>query len=250
MSGRWHLGFLFALAGVACQGSERASAPSPGAGSGSTSGEAVEAGEPGEPEQTGPAAGSVTEETDAAEPLPIAEPAEPPPLEGEGPTGAVGRQARRQAVLDLLGSGEGAAQLKLVATDPGRRFNQDLADEMTPKVRVSGRPSSPSEIVKQGKIKVKGELDAEIIRRIVRSHINELRACYRHELNQKPDLKGSLTIDFIITAEGKVASSVVKKSRLGSAKVESCFAKAHRRWKFPKPTDGGVVTVSHGYQLE
>jgi biopolymer transport protein ExbD len=109
--------------------------------------------------------------------------------------------------------------------------------------------SSTSVDVKQGKATVAGDLDADIIRRIVRAHLNEVRTCYRAGLDKDPKLAGSVTIDFVIAASGKVSSSVVASSDLADASVANCIAKAVKRWVFPKPKPAGEVKVSYPFEL-
>lgn len=175
---------------------------------------------------------------------------EPPPLEGEGPSGAVGRDARREAVLALLGDGKSAAALELAAADPGRRFDPDLAETMTPKVWVSSRPASTRPpTVEQGRLEVKGPLDKDIIRRIVKAHINELRHCYGKSLDATPGLRGSVVIEFGIAKGGDVPVSTVAESKVADPQVANCFAKAIRRWKFPKPVGGANVEVRYEFRL-
>ncbi|MGB1017018.1 MAG: AgmX/PglI C-terminal domain-containing protein, partial [Nannocystaceae bacterium] len=58
--------------------------------------------------------------------------------------------------------------------------------------------------VRQAKAQVTGALDKDIIRRIVRAHINEVRSCYNTELAKDPNLKGRASIQFTIGSSGKV----------------------------------------------
>ena len=101
--------------------------------------------------------------------------------------------------------------------------------------------------VRQAKAKVVGALDKDIIRRIVRAHINEVRSCYNAELTKEPTLEGRVAINFVITPTGKVGSSVVEDDTMGNAKVAKCIAKAVKRWKFPKPRGGGNVVVTYPF---
>ncbi len=104
--------------------------------------------------------------------------------------------------------------------------------------------------VRQAKAEVKGSLDKDIIRRIVRAHINEVRYCYNQGLVKNPSLSGKVTIDFTIDATGKVSTSSVASETISDSKVSECIAKAVKRWKFPKPTGGGVVKVTYPFSLE
>lgn len=103
--------------------------------------------------------------------------------------------------------------------------------------------------VRQAKASVKGSLDKDIIRRIVRAHINEVRYCYNQGLVRDPSLEGRVAVQFTIGPKGTVPVSVVASTSLGDKNVGNCIAKAVKRWKFPKPTDGGVVVVTYPFSL-
>ncbi len=85
----------------------------------------------------------------------------------------------------------------------------------------------------------------EIIRRIVRRHINEWRYCYQKELCASPALQGRLVVRFTIGPAGRVLTSRVTSSTLGHHRVERCVARSVRRWLFPKPRGGGIVVVHY-----
>jgi len=103
--------------------------------------------------------------------------------------------------------------------------------------------------VRQSKATVVGPLDKAIIRRIVRSHINEVRHCYNKGLTKDPKLEGTVTVSFTIGASGSVTESKVKSTTLGDVAVGKCIATAAKRWKYPKPKGGGVVVVTYPFAL-
>lgn len=103
--------------------------------------------------------------------------------------------------------------------------------------------------VRQAKATVKGALDRDIIRRIVRAHINEVRSCYNAGLTKDPKLEGRVAIDFTIGTTGKVGKSEVDTTTVSDKSVGKCIAKAVKRWKFPRPRGGGVVTVTYPFVL-
>jgi TonB family protein len=94
---------------------------------------------------------------------------------------------------------------------------------------------------------VKGQLDKEIIRRIVRRHVNEVRYCYEQALARQPKLDGRLVTQFTISGNGTVIASVISSSTLRSPAVESCVVNAIRRWEFPAPTGHGLAIVSYPF---
>ncbi len=103
--------------------------------------------------------------------------------------------------------------------------------------------------IKPGEAMVKGSLSKEVIRRVIRQHINEIRFCYEQVLATKPDLAGRVSIQFVISATGAVTGSKVADSTLGSSTAEQCIAKAVQRWTFPSPEGGGVVIVTYPFVL-
>jgi glyoxylase-like metal-dependent hydrolase (beta-lactamase superfamily II) len=95
----------------------------------------------------------------------------------------------------------------------------------------------------------RGRLDKEIVRRIIRRHINEVKACYERELIERPMLGGRVMVQFTIGTTGQVIASVLQNSTLGSDRGETCIVQAVRRWEFPKPIGGGDVIVSYPFVL-
>lgn len=113
---------------------------------------------------------------------------------------------------------------------------------------LSGRSGRPP-IIRPGAGTVQGSLSKEVIRRIIHRHINEVRHCYEAQLASRPDLKGRVEIQFLISGTGAVQTAAVGSSTLGNLKVENCIANSVRRWTFPQPQGGGVVIVSYPFQL-
>ena len=103
--------------------------------------------------------------------------------------------------------------------------------------------------VRQAKAEVQGSLDKEIIRRIVRAHINEVRHCYNQALARDPYAKGRVVIQFVVSPQGKVRAASVREDTLADKSVGTCISAAVLRWTFPKPT-GSDVIVSYPFVLE
>ena len=101
-----------------------------------------------------------------------------------------------------------------------------------------------------GPAKVRGGIDKEIVRRVIRRHLNEVKFCYEKELMKNQELFGRVVTEFTIAANGTVIASVVQSSTLGNSPVEQCIAGAVRRWEFPKPDGGGLVIVSYPFMLK
>jgi hypothetical protein len=115
-------------------------------------------------------------------------------------------------------------------------------------MRLGARQPRMPEVI-PSRAEVRGGLDKEIVRRIVRQHLNEVRFCYDEALARTPTLAGRVVVQFTIAGTGKVLASVLQSSTLGSAAVESCIVGATRRWLYPAPLGGGLVSVSYPFQL-
>jgi TonB family protein len=101
--------------------------------------------------------------------------------------------------------------------------------------------------IRQGKAVVQGPIDKEVIRRIIRSHHNEVRHCYNQGLVRDPNLQGRVAVMFTIGPAGTVPSAAVSETTLADRNVGNCVAGAVRRWKFPKPASGGTAMVTYPF---
>jgi metallo-beta-lactamase class B len=129
---------------------------------------------------------------------------------------------------------------------------------------VSGRPSAPqpdagapppagsifardSALPPDAGAPVEGSLDKAIIQGIIQRHVNEVKGCYELGLGRRPDLFGTIEVEFTIGASGTVIKSVQQSSTMGDPQVEGCVVESPRRWQFPKPLDGGLVIVTYPF---
>ncbi|MBV1860429.1 MAG: AgmX/PglI C-terminal domain-containing protein [Nannocystaceae bacterium] len=104
-------------------------------------------------------------------------------------------------------------------------------------------------IVRAAKSTIRGALDKDLIRRVVRAHINQVRHCYNQALARDPTARGKVAVQFTIGRTGKVPLAVVSETTLKDRAVGNCIAKAVRRWKFPSPEGGGNVMVTYPFVL-
>jgi hypothetical protein len=106
--------------------------------------------------------------------------------------------------------------------------------------------------VRTGKPAVKGALDSDRVRRVVRSNLDAVRHCYREGLARNPSLEGRVVIGFVVGAVGEVPVAHVARSTLRGSRgsgVAACIASAVRGWRFPKPPGCGSVLVEQSFVL-
>lgn len=94
---------------------------------------------------------------------------------------------------------------------------------------------------------VPSSLDREEVRRVVRSHLADLRHCYDEALAMSPALAGKVTVEWVVSHEGTVSSAMVVQSTTGSSQLDACVTARVLTWLFPKVKGGGVAVVTYPF---
>jgi TonB family protein len=165
-----------------------------------------------------------------------------------GGLGQKGTGARGGGTGDptLPGSGLGTGPLGRIPGGPGRGTGPSRGDQLA---ALPGRSKLIVPDVILTHPTVKGALDKEIIRRVVRTHLNEVRFCYEQSLVRRPSLSGRVVVQFSIAPTGRVLASALQSSSIADPALNSCIVDATRRWSYPAPEGGGLAIVSYPFQL-
>ena len=99
--------------------------------------------------------------------------------------------------------------------------------------------------VRVGNATSAGPLDKNIIRRVIRRRLNQIRYCYERELAKKPALAGTVVTEFRINPDGAVSKVNIPSGI--SANVDTCIQRTLMSLRFPEPKGGGVVTVRYPF---
>ncbi|HEX4620319.1 MAG TPA: TonB family protein, partial [Myxococcaceae bacterium] len=110
-------------------------------------------------------------------------------------------------------------------------------------IDLGGRGKDSVRVV-PGKTTVVGGLSKDVIAKVIKRHENEIKFCYEQELNKTPNLNGKVAVQWVIDPTGSVSDANVTETSLSNNNAESCMLARIRRWKFPSPEGGGVVTVT------
>jgi TonB family protein len=94
---------------------------------------------------------------------------------------------------------------------------------------------------------ITGSIDRELIRRVVRSHLEQLQYCFDVQLTKNPKLSGRVAVRWVVTEQGTVSSSVVASTTTGNNELDTCVAGRVLTWVFPKPKGGGVAVVTYPF---
>lgn len=116
----------------------------------------------------------------------------------------------------------------------------------------------PVAVTPRSKVKFKvpevvGSIDKRIIQKVSRQHSGELRTCYSEELETKPTLTGSLTLQWTINTSGSVSTVEIKERDMSYKNIrifENCLVTTIRHWRFPVPKDGQPVKVTYPIEFE
>lgn len=96
-------------------------------------------------------------------------------------------------------------------------------------------------------VEVRGSLDKDLIRKVIKDHVSQVRACYEMQLVRHPALAGKVAVQFLIGPDGTVKRSSIDQSDVANPALESCLGSRVLTWVFPKPRGGGVVQVTYPF---
>lgn len=139
--------------------------------------------------------------------------------------------------VGLIGKGGGGGTCDARCDDGGVGAGFGGRGTRTPKVH-------------QARAQVDGGLDEAVVRRVVRTHLNEIRHCYDQALTRDKATKGRLALEFLIGDAGQVSNAVVGESEVRDELLGRCVVQAARRWRFPRPAGGGRTLVTYPFTFE
>ncbi|MGI5863102.1 MAG: TonB family protein [Myxococcales bacterium] len=90
--------------------------------------------------------------------------------------------------------------------------------------------------------------DKELIRKVIRRNIAQIRYCYEKELQHQPDLAGRIVVLFVIDANGNVPSArITEGTTLRHQALGNCICTRVQSWTFPAPKGGGQAMVTYPF---
>lgn len=92
-----------------------------------------------------------------------------------------------------------------------------------------------------------GSLDRELIDGVIKAEMGDVRRCYETLLDRAPTAEGTVTMKFVIAADGSVASAAIKSSPFSETVFHDCLTSTFRSFRFPEPEGDGIVIVSYPF---
>lgn len=96
---------------------------------------------------------------------------------------------------------------------------------------------------------LRGQLDGESVRMVVRHHLPQIQACYERALKGQRALAGVVEIRLVISGEGRVKRADVDRNSTGHEGLGKCIAYTMSRWRFPRPVGGVEIEVIYPFSF-
>jgi hypothetical protein len=122
--------------------------------------------------------------------------------------------------------------------------------ESEPSPAPEAKPVEPGITSTSGAPK-RGTLPKSVIDEKLKSVQPAIQACYERGLKAKPELRGNLSINFVVADDGKIAhaESLETEDPLSDEATVDCILSEIRRLVFPAPS-GGRVFLNYPLKLE
>ncbi len=97
---------------------------------------------------------------------------------------------------------------------------------------------------------VEGGLDMDQIQAVINRNKGQIVYCYEQGVQRQPDLRGRVSVQFVIGPSGRITTAQVAHTSLRSSEVESCMVAKMRTWQFPHPVGNVSVDVLYPFNLQ
>lgn len=131
------------------------------------------------------------------------------------------------------------------AIDAEQNTKQAVAPVAKPKLDSNIIPT-----VTLGNPEITGNLSKNSIQKVVKQNIAKVRKCYENELAINHELKGKLTIQWLIDEGGYVDRIGLLETTFNNNHIENCIEDAIEYWRFPAPKGGESVHVAYPFEFE
>lgn len=92
-------------------------------------------------------------------------------------------------------------------------------------------------------------LTSELIQQTVHTRFRSMRECYVFGLRADPQLRGTLTVRFVVGQDGHVTDAKKQSSELADQAVNDCVLARFRELVFPPP-EGGATTIVYPIRFD
>ncbi len=124
---------------------------------------------------------------------------------------------------------------------------QQHAPTATPPPTQAARPSAPEVYALvypiEETLRIEGKIDPATVRNRITTQRFTFQECYKKEVQQNPDLKGEISLQFTVSnSSGTIIAAVSRQNTTGSDTLPKCLIKDINSWKFAS-IPGGKLSV-------
>jgi hypothetical protein len=98
------------------------------------------------------------------------------------------------------------------------------------------------------KAEVKVAIDKDVIRRVIRRGMPNIKFCYEEALKNSPTLTGKVVVDFTIASDGKVTTSQITSGI--QPEMDGCVAQSIAQLYFPAFESGTTMKIVYPFTFE
>jgi hypothetical protein len=152
----------------------------------------------------------------------------------------------------VAASGGAASQASSVDDTSAEPATGNAPESHTAPAAAAAQPSSPPENAAPNDEEIPPETRTRgAIAKVVRDHRQPVRECYQRARKAQPDLRGRLTIHFVLDPEGVVKSAEVntEQTDLQSPDVAACAIQLIRGLQFPPSSRGMETDVDYPFEF-
>jgi TonB family protein len=149
-----------------------------------------------------------------------------------GTRGSVGGDSKTEDSEFRNGLRPGEVRLASVGLVPGDYLHESAHELIPSRTRILG-----------------GLTETDVESTIGKNEL-QIRNCYQTALASHPGLTGKITLNFLVTGDGKVSTARVTASTINEPHLGSCLVSLLKGFDFPAPRDGGRVNVSYPFVFQ
>lgn len=159
------------------------------------------------------------------------------------------------AVVAFMGVAGGAGVLFFVRSVPSEqglpveapRAATPKPVEPDPEVGIEPAVRPPSDPVVGASPPAAGDGERAAINRTLRSRVSTARHCYERELQRVPSLAGTVTLDFVVQANGAATDVHVSQNTSNDEGLGACLTAMILRTRFPPDVARNPITISYPF---
>lgn len=147
-----------------------------------------------------------------------------------------------------VGKNKGPSAYKTASPYPARAFEVDAKSQVAKDEEVKSKLLKIT--VELGEITTSGGISKEDLQKTIKQQVPAIELCYQKAFAKRPNIKGEVTLRFVIDAKGRVIKASLIANKLNDKKLEECIAQKVKELIFTPLTGTDRVTATASFKLK